>query len=414
MKDTLLRTFGRGKEKERANASIYGSSIGGPSSTISNTSLASPAPSSSSSAYKGFGSPNPPPVRQTNVFSLVERFTFRPSASEAELPNAPPKLPQEIQYWAGVIMRNACRKDESRGGIRQCANMLCGRWESYPREFAKCRRCRKAKYCGKECQSTAWSEGHRFWCSAKDGDDETVHAHESSSRSAAAAAAVASATPGITPTLDTDGAGAVRVTIIGDAIDMASGEIANAGEGLAVTPGGTIRAGTRQRVMALEPRARPTLPGPSPYYYDHGHSRFPRISEDGVQHLNITPLHHASPQAPKPHTAVPTTTPSTTAYMSAPSSPMQSGLRLRNERRQMRVRRVLGFTTTTTSVSPPSTTILTNAALAFEAVAPKSLEVSLQFLPVIYRHPSSHGERLYVYYLQSPPAQRPRHDLELT
>ena len=40
--------------------------------------------------------------------------------------------------------------------------------ESYPREFAKCRRCRKAKYCGKECQSTAWSEGHQFWCSAKD------------------------------------------------------------------------------------------------------------------------------------------------------------------------------------------------------------------------------------------------------
>jgi hypothetical protein len=50
--------------------------------------------------------------------------------------------------------------------------VLCGRWESYPREFAKCRRCRKAKYCGKECQSTAWSEGHRFWCSAKDGEEE--------------------------------------------------------------------------------------------------------------------------------------------------------------------------------------------------------------------------------------------------
>jgi hypothetical protein len=52
--------------------------------------------------------------------------------------------------------------------------VLCGRWESYPREFAKCRRCRKAKYCGKECQSTAWSEGHRFWCSAKEGDEETA------------------------------------------------------------------------------------------------------------------------------------------------------------------------------------------------------------------------------------------------
>ncbi|KAF8071460.1 hypothetical protein FPV67DRAFT_1560370 [Lyophyllum atratum] len=111
------------------------------------------------------------PQRQTNVFSLVERFTFKPSSTEADLPVPPPRLPPEIQYWAGVVMRNACRKDDSRGGIRQCANMLCGRWETYPREFAKCRRCRKAKYCGKECQSTAWSEGHRFWCSAKDDED---------------------------------------------------------------------------------------------------------------------------------------------------------------------------------------------------------------------------------------------------
>ncbi|KAF9255431.1 hypothetical protein L218DRAFT_350966 [Marasmius fiardii PR-910] len=120
-------------------------------------------------------------VKQTNVFSLVERFTFRTSSASTsgEGMGNGTKLPPEIQYWAGVIMRNACRKDDSRGGIRQCANMLCGRWESYPREFAKCRRCRKAKYCGKECQSTAWSEGHRFWCSAKDsgGDvDDTATA----------------------------------------------------------------------------------------------------------------------------------------------------------------------------------------------------------------------------------------------
>ena len=71
--------------------------------------------------------PAPAPVapatpRQTNVFSLVERFTFRPSSHEYDLPNPPPTLPPEIQYWAGVIMRNACRKDDSRGGIRQCAN----------------------------------------------------------------------------------------------------------------------------------------------------------------------------------------------------------------------------------------------------------------------------------------------------
>ncbi|EIW84287.1 hypothetical protein CONPUDRAFT_135786 [Coniophora puteana RWD-64-598 SS2] len=153
----------RGKEKEKEKEKAASSS----------------APASGSSSQ-----------RMTNVFSLVERFTFRPSSSESEMPNPPPRLPPEIQYWAGVIMRNACRKDESRGGIRQCANMLCGKWESYPREFAKCRRCRKAKYCGKECQSTAWSEGHRFWCSAKDGDDEAdpsadhAHAHGSSSTNA--------------------------------------------------------------------------------------------------------------------------------------------------------------------------------------------------------------------------------------
>ncbi|KIK63570.1 hypothetical protein GYMLUDRAFT_40619 [Collybiopsis luxurians FD-317 M1] len=148
----------RGKEKERVNDNSTSSSATTPTSTTT-------------------------PPRQTNVFSLVERFTYRPSSSEiAEYSNngnpmnAPPRLPPEIQYWAGVIMRNACRKDDSRGGIRQCANMLCGRWEEYPREFAKCRRCRKAKYCGKECQSTAWSEGHRFWCSAKDAEDEATAA----------------------------------------------------------------------------------------------------------------------------------------------------------------------------------------------------------------------------------------------
>jgi hypothetical protein len=58
--------------------------------------------------------------------------------------------------------------------------VLCGRWEQYPRQFAKCRRCRKAKYCGKECQSSAWSEGHRFWCSAKDGDEDAENVPDSS------------------------------------------------------------------------------------------------------------------------------------------------------------------------------------------------------------------------------------------
>jgi hypothetical protein len=110
----FFRAFGgsRGKEKEREKLLAASSS----STSITSTSSASTA------------SHLPPPTtptttaRHTNVFSLVERFTFRPSSSETDLPNPPPKLPPEIQYWAGVIMRNACRKDESRGGIRQCAN----------------------------------------------------------------------------------------------------------------------------------------------------------------------------------------------------------------------------------------------------------------------------------------------------
>jgi hypothetical protein len=78
----------------------------------------------------------------TTLFSLVERFTFRPSMSHLSLNPALmiPTIPPEIQSWAAVIMRNACRKDDSQGGIRQCANMTCGKWERSPREFAKCRR----------------------------------------------------------------------------------------------------------------------------------------------------------------------------------------------------------------------------------------------------------------------------------
>ncbi|KAH8109408.1 hypothetical protein DFH11DRAFT_1485050, partial [Phellopilus nigrolimitatus] len=145
-KDGFFKALtGRGKEKKKAIAITSG--------------LNPPSPTSPSS------SPSP---RMTNVFAFVERFTFRPSPTESSLPTPPPFLPPEIQYWTGVIMRNACRKDGSRGGIRQCANVLCDKWESFPREFAKCRRCRKAKYCGKECQSRAWSDGHRFWCSARE------------------------------------------------------------------------------------------------------------------------------------------------------------------------------------------------------------------------------------------------------
>jgi len=87
-----------------------------------------------------------------NIFPLVEKFTVRYHSAD-------------MQYWAGVVMRNLCRKDESRAGIRQCAYWQCGKWEEFQRQFAKCRRCRRTKYCSKECQKSAWAF-HRHWCIA--------------------------------------------------------------------------------------------------------------------------------------------------------------------------------------------------------------------------------------------------------
>ncbi|KAL4866337.1 hypothetical protein BDV12DRAFT_173058 [Aspergillus spectabilis] len=85
-----------------------------------------------------------------NMFPLVEKFTIRHHT-------------KDMQYWASVVMRNLCRKDESQGGIRQCAYYKCGKWEEFPRQFAKCRRCRRTKYCSKDCQKAAWV-WHRHWC----------------------------------------------------------------------------------------------------------------------------------------------------------------------------------------------------------------------------------------------------------
>lgn len=85
-----------------------------------------------------------------NIFPLVEKFTVRHHS-------------KDMRYWACVVMRNLCRKDESRGGIRQCAYYKCGKWEEFQRQFAKCRRCRRTKYCSKDCQKAAWVY-HRHWC----------------------------------------------------------------------------------------------------------------------------------------------------------------------------------------------------------------------------------------------------------
>ncbi|OMH84062.1 MYND-type zinc finger protein samB [Zancudomyces culisetae] len=92
--------------------------------------------------------------RGCNVFSLIEKLTF--------LPN-----PQCIRDWAAVVMKNVCRKDETKNGLRRCSYLKCMRWESPNRLFSKCRRCRRAKYCSRLCQSEAWAAGHKNWCSER-------------------------------------------------------------------------------------------------------------------------------------------------------------------------------------------------------------------------------------------------------
>ncbi|KAE8268826.1 hypothetical protein A4X09_0g3499 [Tilletia walkeri] len=160
------------------------------------------------------------PARRT-VFSIAERFTLKPSSTRSAV-TKDSRLSVEIQYWAGVIMRNACRKDESRGGVRQCANMLCGKWEGFPREFAKCRRCRKAKYCSKQCQSKGWAMGHRHWCNSAKEDADHDEAllgkggvKESSAAVGAGAATAGTSSPVVVvsdPMGDAHGAGSSSVS----------------------------------------------------------------------------------------------------------------------------------------------------------------------------------------------------------
>lgn len=111
------------------------------------------------------------PIRRVNIFPLVEKFTVRRLYGK------------DINYWSAVIVRNSNRRDESKGGCRQCAYFGCGKWETKPRQFAKCRRCKRAKYCSKECQSKAWVY-HKYWCNAvHEGANRSSSGHSGSNGS---------------------------------------------------------------------------------------------------------------------------------------------------------------------------------------------------------------------------------------
>ena len=87
--------------------------------------------------------------KRVNLFPIVEKFTFLAGT--------------DMYYWSGVIMRNSCRRNDFKGGVRQCGNLECGKWEQTPREFSKCKRCKRTKYCSRDCQMRAW-HCHKNWC----------------------------------------------------------------------------------------------------------------------------------------------------------------------------------------------------------------------------------------------------------
>ena len=98
VKETFLKAFSnptscsgsgnRGKEKERK---VSTPSTPGPSSPGTTPVVLAQT--------VGNGNGTPSSARQTNVFSLVERFTYKPSSVDnGDGINSPPRLPPEIQY----------------------------------------------------------------------------------------------------------------------------------------------------------------------------------------------------------------------------------------------------------------------------------------------------------------------------
>jgi hypothetical protein len=69
-----------------------------------------------------------------NVFQLIEIFTTPTNLSD-------------LRRWAVICMRNAFKRDGNSGTLRRCGHLKCGNWETAPRQYSKCSRCRRVTYC---------------------------------------------------------------------------------------------------------------------------------------------------------------------------------------------------------------------------------------------------------------------------
>lgn len=191
-----------------------------------------------------------------DVFSLVERFTVQKT------------FPSEMVYWSAIVMRNSCRRDESRNNCRQCAYSKCQKWEAHPNEFAKCRRCRKAKYCSKACQSSAWQEGHRYWCSERI-SNTSANADSNMDEDAVAAAAAAAAVSGsVVAMAEPTPVPSMSATATAAASLLGAAENGSVGVGAMMPPPTPQAAGGNG---LLRPPAGGPMPSMPHYHQQHHH-----------------------------------------------------------------------------------------------------------------------------------------------
>ncbi|KAJ3355608.1 hypothetical protein GGF32_001878 [Allomyces javanicus] len=130
--------------------------------------------------------PNAAVGAQLCAFALVEPFTRLPIAPLRDV--AVQIMRQAaaagaVNVNAGKCSDASCRTPTTTTTpttpttpttLYACSNLTCARVECTDGEFARCGRCRAARYCSRACQAASWTRGHRHWCAGTACDDAPV------------------------------------------------------------------------------------------------------------------------------------------------------------------------------------------------------------------------------------------------